>query len=120
MYELESVGRTPEERVAQENFGVVARVLDHCPQSCKRKSLAEGRRGLDGAPVVGREQIGAGEDDALNAAWQLPVDEIAGGPQKLFEKERVAAGALDAFRREFLSGREAAGDGLRLGRRGRS
>ena len=120
MHELKSVRRTPQERVAQQDFGGVARVVDQPSQRRKRESLAEGRRGLDGAPVVGREQIGAGEDDALNAAWQLPVDEIAGGPQKLFKKERVAAGALDAFRREFLSGREAAGDGLRLGRRGRS
>ena len=79
MHELESVGRTPEKRVAQKNFGVVPQVVGEGPQRRKREPLAEHRRGLDGAPVVGREQIGAREDDALNGAWQPAVDKVAGG-----------------------------------------
>src|SRR5271165_7187451 len=64
-----------------------------------------------GAP----DAVDAGEDDALNGAWQLAVDKVAGCPQKLFKKERVAPGALDAFGGEILRRGKAAGDGLRLG-----
>jgi hypothetical protein len=50
MHELQAVGRAPDEGVAQQDFGVVARVVDQ--ERRKRKSLAEGRGGLDGAPVA--------------------------------------------------------------------
>jgi hypothetical protein len=116
VHELKAVGRTSQKRVAQETFGVVARVVDQASQRRERESLSEDRRGLDRAPIVRREQIGAGEDDALNGAWQLAVDKVASRPQKLFQKQRIAAGALNAFRGEFLAGREAAGYGFRLGR----
>ena len=41
MHELEAVGRTPQERVAQEDFGVVARVVDQGSERRRRESLAE-------------------------------------------------------------------------------
>ena len=68
MHELEAGRRTSEERLAQEDFGIIARVVDQASQSRKLESLAERRRGLYGAPVVAREQISAGEDNALNGA----------------------------------------------------
>ena len=115
MCELEAVWRTPEERVAQEGFGVVARIADQGCERRKRESLAQHRRGLDGAPVGGCEQIGAGEDNALDRVWQLAVDKIVSGPEKLFKKEWIAASALDAFRGEILCRGKAVGDSLRLG-----
>lgn len=116
MHELQAVGRASEKCVAQKDFGVVAPVVDQGSERRMRELLAEDRRGLNGAPVVGREQIDAGEDGALNGARQLAVDKVAGRPQKLFKKERIAAGAFDAYRGEVLRRRKAARDGFRLGR----
>src|SRR5258708_2827235 len=114
MDELKSVSDRPQKSVSEERVASVTRIVDQRAQIGERETLAKNRRRPDRALVVGREEIGPREHDALNRARQRAVHKIARRAQQLLEKQRIASGALDAFGSETLGGREAPCDLFRL------
>jgi len=58
--ELEAVPDRAQQHISHQRVADVARVLKQRPQMGQGEALAEDGGGLDGAPILGRQQIGAG------------------------------------------------------------
>ncbi len=119
MGELEPVPDRPQEDASHECVAGIARFLKQRSEMGQTEALAEDGRGLDGAPILHRQKIGAGEHDILNRVRKPPVGEVPRASQQLLEEQGIAARPLDALGRETLGVDETPGDRERVDRRER-
>ena len=66
MSELEAVPDRTHEDISHQRVADVERLLKQRPQMGQGEALAKDGGGLDGAPVLARQQIRAGEDNVLD------------------------------------------------------
>ena len=119
MSELQTVpGRTHQD-VPHQRVAIVLRLLEQRPEVGKAEALAEDRGCLNRATILGRQQIGTGQHDALNGCREASVREVAGASEQLLQEQRIAAGTLDALIGERRRIDEAPRDRPRVGRRKR-
>ena len=110
MGELEAVPDRTQEDISHQRVAGVERLLKQRPQMEQGEALAKDGGGLDGAPILDRQQIGAGEDNVLDRTRKPPVSEVSRAPEQLLEEQWIAAGPLDALRRESIGVDETASD----------
>jgi hypothetical protein len=95
--EYEPIPCRPHENVSRQRVAGILRFPQQLPEMKQTELLAENRGCLDRATILGRQQIGPGEHNALNGSWETSVSQVPGTAEQLFEKQRIAARALDAL-----------------------
>ena len=110
MCELEAVSDRTQEDISHQRVAGVERLLKQGPQMEQGEALAKDGSGLDGAPILHRQQIGAGEDNVLDRTRKAPVSEVSCASEQLLEEQWIAVGPLDALRREGIGVNETASD----------
>ena len=89
----------PQQAGLDQRFGT-GRLGNERAPGVELDALAEHRGGLDRRLVDRREAVEPGQHERLDRARQRVAHRLARCPQQLLEKQRIAAGALDATRRQ--------------------
>ena len=92
------VGARRAQQLARDELAAIAGFVRHqVTQSLQRKALAEYRGRLEHLPHGDRQLVHARQHQRLDRARQGGQGRAAGIQQQLFEKQRIALGALDDF-----------------------
>jgi hypothetical protein len=97
MGEKQSVLRRAQKDIPYQSIAVVPRLTKQFPKLRKAEALAKHGGCLNGATILGREEIGAGQHHALNGDGKPSIGEVARAAEQLLQKQRVAAGTFDAL-----------------------
>src|SRR5215472_10497510 len=102
MSEQKSVTFGQHQRMINKPVANVVRHADHLSEKWQLETLANNRGRLDGLPVMRCKPICAGEYQALDRSRNGILAALLGVAQKLLEKQRIAARAVDARQCEGL------------------
>jgi hypothetical protein len=103
MSEQEIITLRKDQGVADEAVTDIVRFVDEVPQQGEIKTLADNRCGLKRLPVTLRQSVHAREDQTLDGCRDGIFASFFRVVQELFQKERIAARALDASKRDGMS-----------------
>ena len=103
MSEQEVITLRQYQGIADEAVTDVVRFVDEMPQQSEIKALADNRCSLKRLPVALRQPVHAREDQTLDGRRDGTFASFFGVVQELFQKQRIAARALDASKRDGMS-----------------
>ena len=103
MSEQEIITLRQHQGIADEAVTGVVRFVDEMPQQSEIKTLADDRCSLKRLPVTLRQPVHAREDETLDGCRDGFLASFFRVVQELFQKERIAARALDAGKRDRMS-----------------
>ena len=103
MREQEIITLRKDQGVDDEAVADIVRFVDEVPQQGEIKTLADNRCSLKRLPVTLRQSVHAREDQTLDGCGDGISASFFRVVQKLFQKERIAARALNACKRDRMT-----------------